>query len=230
MTGSSKNVYSKKYLVNYRVPSSGDTSGQREVPQSKRQNVTKKSPDMNENSQIDCKENRSHSGKRSFYCQTNQPTRNNSEVKSNSNKSYSKSDSCLEPSLKKVKHDCLELEEVTDSGGSSEATPDVSSDEDRCQEYPRHEYKPGGEGADVGADPCSPKWLSRLVTLDHTYASPPRVRWGEVRVWYFERGQYSAGVPSQGDVALGMADTHTHTEHTVLLDESVQNTFTKQKV
>ena len=146
MTGSSKNdVYSKKYLVNYRVPSSGDTSAQKEVQQSQRQNVTKKSPDMNENSQIDCKENRSHSGKRSFYCQTNQPIRNNIEVKSNSNKSYSKSDSCLEPSLKKVKHDCLELEEVTDSGGCSEATPDVSSDEDRCQQYLRHdpEYKTG---------------------------------------------------------------------------------------
>ena len=145
MTGSSKNVYSKKYLVNYRVPSSGDTASQGEVQQSKRQNDTKKSPDMNENSQIDCKENRSHSGKRSFYCQTNQPIRNNIEVKSNSNKSYSKSDSCLEPSLKKVKHDCLELEEVTDSGGCSEATPDVSSDEDRCNEYLRHDpkYKPG---------------------------------------------------------------------------------------
>ena len=88
----------------------------------------------------------------------------------------------------------------------------------------------GDKGADVGADPCSPRWLSRLVSLDHPYASPPRVRWGEVRVWYFERHQYSAGVPSQGDVALGMADTHTHTEHSVLLDESVQNTFTKQKV
>lgn len=252
MTGSSKNLYAKTYLMNYRVTTSGDTSGQREVQRSKRQNVTKESSDMNENSQIDCKENRSHSGKRSYYCQTNQSIRNDIEVKSNSNKSYSKSDQCLEPSLKKVRHDCLELEEVTDSGGCSEATPDVSSDEDRCQEYLRHdtEYKAGnagqvssvaehrysllytGDEADIGADPGSPKWLSRVVSLDHNYASPPRVRWGEVRVWYFERHQYSAGVPSQGDVALGMADTHTHTEHTVLGREEseVQGVFTKHKV
>ena len=148
MTGCSKNLYAKKYLMNYRVTASGDTSGQGELQRSKRQNVTKESPDMNENSQIDCKENRSHSGKRSYYCQTNHSTRNDIEVKSNSKKSYSKSDQCLEPSLKKVRHDCLELDEVTDLGSCSEATPDVSSDEDRCQEYLRHdtEYKAGNAG------------------------------------------------------------------------------------
>ena len=135
MTGCSKNLYAKKYLMNYRVTTSGDTSGQREVQRSKRQNVSNESSDMNENSQIDCKENRSHSGKRSFYCQTNQSVRNDTEVKPNSNRRYSKSDQCPEPSRKKVRHNCLELEEVTDSEGCSEATPEVSSDEDRCQEY-----------------------------------------------------------------------------------------------
>ena len=134
MTGSSQNVYAKKYLVNYRVTTSGDTSSQSVVQQFKRQNVTKKKPDMNENSQIDCKENRSHSGKRSFYCQTNQSARNDTEVKPNLNRRYSKSDKCPEPSRKKVRHDCLELEEVTDSGGCSGASTEVSSDEDRCQE------------------------------------------------------------------------------------------------
>ena len=150
MTGSSKNVYAKKYLVNYRVTSAGETPDKRERPQSERQNanVTKKTPDMNENSRIYCKENRSHSGKRSFYCQTNQSIRNDTEVKPNSNKSYSQSGFSQEPSPKKVRHDCLELEEVTDSGGCSEATPDVSSDEERCQEYLGHdsEYKAGKQG------------------------------------------------------------------------------------
>lgn len=233
MTGSSQNVYAKKYLVNYRVTTSGDTSSQSVVQQFKRQNVTKKKPDMNENSQIDCKENRSHSGKRSFYCQTNQSARNDTEVKPNLNRRYSKSDKCPEPSRKKVRHDCLELEEVTDSGGCSGASTEVSSDEDRCQEYLQDddtEYKEGVP--DIGADPGSPKWVSRVVSLDHNYASGPRVRWGEVRVWYFERHQYSCAVPSHGDVALGMADTHSHTEHTSLGREEaeLQGVSTKHKV
>ena len=85
---------------------------------------------------------------------------------------------------------------------------------------------------DIGADPGSPKWVSRVVSLDHNYASGPRVRWGELRVWYFERHQYSCAVPSHGDVALGMADTHSHTEHTSLgRDEAeFQGVSTKHKV
>ena len=85
---------------------------------------------------------------------------------------------------------------------------------------------------DIGADPGSPKWVSRVVSLDHNYASGPRVRWGEVRVWYFERHQYSCSVPSHGDVALGMADTHSHTEHTSLGREEaeLQGVSTKHKV
>ena len=70
------------------------------------------------------------------------------------------------------------------------------------------------------------------MSLDHNYASAPRVRWGGVRVWYFPRHQYSAGVPSQGDVALGMADTHSHTELTNIDREEAgdQGASAKHKV
>ena len=69
MTGSSNNVYAKKYLVNYRVISTRDKSGQRVSEQFQLHDVTTENPDMIKNSEIDCKENRSHGGKCSFFSQ-----------------------------------------------------------------------------------------------------------------------------------------------------------------
>ena len=142
MTGSSNNVYAKKYLVNYRVISTRDRSGQRVSEQFQLHDVTTENPDMIKNSEIHCKENRSHGGKCSFYSQIDQSDGNDIKIKSHTNKRYSKGAGCREPSLKKVRHDCLELEEVTHTGQWSEASPDASSDEERCQEY-LSQYKAG---------------------------------------------------------------------------------------
>ena len=198
-TGSEQNGYAKKYLGNYKLTATKERGTKKGC---KGKNLVygkvlegNSEEDMNKNpSNVD--EFRSQRRKCSFISQNHQ---SDSIVQSPSSKKRHKNDDSQQASsAKKVRHERLESEKVTEADG--------------------HRVKCG--------DGEYRAWLAGVVRHDHSYGAARAVRWGEVSVWYFERGQYSCAVPSQGEVGLGMAMSHSDTsQHNIqLLEEEEQDT------
>jgi len=135
---------------------------------------------------------------------------------------------------KKVKYNCLELEEVNDTGQCSDSASDEaldnSTDEDKNEEI-NEDMESFNDLSENIYQANNYKWLAKVVSHDHDYFGS-RVRFSGVTVWYFARHQYGCGVPSVGDVGLGMEMSHVHSEHHHIdtLDTQYKISYSKQKV
>lgn len=138
---------------------------------------------------------------------------------------------------KKVRHECYELEEVNDTGQCSDGSGEdavETSDEDKVDEAISEEmetFNDLSETLDNSDLMTSDKWMAKVVAHDHDYYGS-RVRFRDVTVWYFARHQYSASVPSQGDVAMGMEMKHIHREQISMdhIDQLSDSQLCKNKV
>ena len=133
---------------------------------------------------------------------------------------------------KKVRHECYELEEVNDTGQCSDGSGDdavETSDEDKVEETISEDMETFNDLSET--IDTSDKWMAKVVAHDHDYYGS-RVRFRDVTVWYFARHQYSASVPSQGDVAMGMEMKHIHREELSMdhFDKLSESQLCKNKV
>ena len=198
-TGSEQNGYAKKYLGNYKLSATKER-GTKKGCKGKKLLYGKvlegNSEEDMNKSPSKVDEFRSQRRKCSFISQNHQ---SDSIVQSPSSKKRHKNDDSQQASsAKKVRHERLESEKATEADG--------------------HRVKCG--------DGEYRAWLAGVVRHDHSYGAARAVRWGEVSVWYFERGQYSCAVPSQGEVGLGMAMSHSDTSqyNIQLLEDEEEDT------
>ena len=239
MDNMEENVYSKKYLVSYRYSSSeGKCASFSRDLKSVNNDQTGQPRDVNKNKSFSDLEAESPSSPSSYGTQdavsTNYIVENvQSQVPSSPSLS-SKHSLCngdyQGPRVKRLKQDCYELEEVSETGPAL-SPGEVSelgklekmkyNSERRRRSRSRSRSLVMETFTDLSSPPPSgpvesaesdPAWLTKVVAQEHNYNRRRGVQFGGVTVWYFGRQQYSSSVPSQGDVSLGMDWTHTRSE------------------
>jgi len=236
MNNPRENIYSKKYLNNSRLVSPKQKGSWRRC----RNNEESVGTLGEDESAVSLVNPRSQSEQSSCLSQNSPLVTENNVESSKLDHSKSKKHSLNEDdnvvngySAKKVKLNCLELEEVNDTGqcfdSASDEAPD-NSDEDKHEEI-NEDMETFNDLSDNIYQSNNYKWLAKVVSHDHDYFGS-RVRFSGVTVWYFPRHQYGCGVPSVGDVGLGMEMSHVHTEHHHIdnLDTQYKISYSKQKV
>ena len=222
MNKPSENIYSKKYLTNYRLLSPKQESKRKKCKLENDEDLVQYS--HSPVTQLEMSENISDcsiitedfSSCISQESQSLQNVDNNLTVVQLKSEKRGCSNNILPGNKsKKIKPNCYELEEVNDTGDvtSDEAVDTSGSDEDKNDDINEDMETFNDLSEKIsGFDPADDKWRAKVVAHDHDYYGS-RVRFSNVTVWYFARHQYSCGVPSQGDVGLGMEMSHIHSEH-----------------